>query len=250
MSHICLLLPHRRHVVQRRGAGVLPRQLGDHPGRQVRRGEAAAGGGQVARREERLVQHLHTGLDHPGLGGEVGAGRQAAEQAEFRHEQGARALRADQLARRVQAQTVEDAAVLGDIAGQDAAAEQHHVGGIGEFQRLLGLHPHTVHRGDPFARRGDLCLPALPAHAVEQPGGDKGIQLVEALERQYGDTHHDLPDRLGAWGESMQDRVRPLCTDGIKFGRTGGGLSTGTDLAFICGSEFIRERVAQRPLGT
>ncbi|MNT12150.1 hypothetical protein D3C72_1470670 [compost metagenome] len=54
--------------------------------------------------DEGGVHDIDAGLDDPGLGGQVGAGGQVADQAQLGQQQGSRALGADQLARRVQFQ--------------------------------------------------------------------------------------------------------------------------------------------------
>jgi hypothetical protein len=67
--------------VQGAFGGLLAAQPGDEPGGEVVRGEAAAGGGQIAPGEERLVQDLDAGRGHPRLGGQIGAGRDVVEQS-------------------------------------------------------------------------------------------------------------------------------------------------------------------------
>jgi hypothetical protein len=100
----------------------------DHPGGQILRGQAAAGRGDIAVRDEGRVQHLDAGLDDPGLGGQVGAGRQRADQAQLGQDQRPRALGADQLAARIELEAREHFGIGGDLARLDPAADQHGVG--------------------------------------------------------------------------------------------------------------------------
>ncbi len=71
----------------------------------------------VAGREEGLVHDPRSGLDYPRLGDEVCADGHTVEQAEFGEQQRAGALRADHLARRVEAEGGLEVARIGRVRG-------------------------------------------------------------------------------------------------------------------------------------
>jgi hypothetical protein len=101
---VFVFLANRRHVVKRALGGQQAGGAGDDPCGQVLRGQTATGRRDVAGGMEWLIQDLHAGLQHPRLGRQIGARRRVTKQAEFGQQQGARALRADELAHRVQLQ--------------------------------------------------------------------------------------------------------------------------------------------------
>src|ERR1700744_1078079 len=76
-GNVLVLLTDRGDVVQRAPGRVVPLEPGEDPPGEVVRGQAAAGRRDVALGEEGLVEHLDAGLYHPGLAGQVGAGRNA-----------------------------------------------------------------------------------------------------------------------------------------------------------------------------
>ncbi|RYP46716.1 hypothetical protein DL770_011320 [Monosporascus sp. CRB-9-2] len=81
--HIGLFFADGRDVVQRFSGGSKALSACNDPRRQVRRSKAAAGRRHIAVGVERLVQHFHAGFLHPGFGGQVRAGRDAAQQPQL-----------------------------------------------------------------------------------------------------------------------------------------------------------------------
>src|SRR5205823_15083468 len=63
------------------------------------------------------------------------------------------------------------------------------IGLVGEFQRLLRLDDHAVHRRDPRTGARDLRLPAVGLEAVQEAQRDEGVELVESVEGEDGDAH-------------------------------------------------------------
>ena len=59
----------------------------DHPGGEIGCRQAAARRRDIAMGDEGRIDHPHPRLHHPGLGGQVGAGRQIADQAQLRQQQ-------------------------------------------------------------------------------------------------------------------------------------------------------------------
>src|SRR5262245_52616592 len=88
----------------------------EQPSRQVLRGQAATSRSNVTFRIERLVEHTNTCLDHPGLCRQISAGGTITEQSHLREQQSPRALRANQLSRRIQFDAFEELCVPGDLA--------------------------------------------------------------------------------------------------------------------------------------
>ncbi|KAH0443732.1 hypothetical protein KCU90_g1182, partial [Aureobasidium melanogenum] len=107
---------------------LYPFQTRNEPRRQILRRQTAAGGRDVALRRKRLVEHRHARLFDPRFGGQVGAGRNAIQQAQLREYQRARALRAQKLTRRVEPQLRHQRGIRGNRACLYSAADQDRVG--------------------------------------------------------------------------------------------------------------------------
>src|SRR3546814_9189534 len=114
-------------------------------------------------------------------------------------------LRADELARRIEPDAPQHRRVGGDLARPDAAADDDGIGVGREFERLLPVDRHAVHRGDLRRRRRDLRRPPLPAQPVQDRGGDEAVELVETVEGQNRDLHGE---------DSAEGKGRSLTTVG------------------------------------
>ncbi len=85
--YVGLLLSYRSHVVNRAACSLGTFQTCDDPLRQILRLQAPACGRDVSPGCERPVEHSYTGFFDPRSGGQVGAGGNTVQQAQFREYQ-------------------------------------------------------------------------------------------------------------------------------------------------------------------
>src|SRR5580658_1363750 len=107
--------------MQRALGGLDPLQPGNYPGGEILRRETAAGGCDVISCKEGLVQYFDTGLFDPWFCNQIGTRRHIIQDAELCKHQGARALSAQELARRIKLHLGHQRPILDDISSQYTA---------------------------------------------------------------------------------------------------------------------------------
>src|ERR1700685_3493997 len=91
---------------------------GNNPDRKILRGEATTRSGDIPSGEERLVEHRDSCFLDPGLGSQVGTGRNTIKKTQLREDEGAGALSAQKLPSRIKPKLTHDRGVLDDVPGQ------------------------------------------------------------------------------------------------------------------------------------